>query len=93
MTEHIYMSNYYTAKNIPVSFEFPKYMMQDVIDYFRSNLKIEETGQVFRATVKVNDRDFRFWSRRYFESVKILSPESLIKKEKMFIKSVLNEYD
>ncbi len=90
MAEHIYMS---TGETIKVSFRLPRYLIQDVLDYFQGDVSFEESEQDLVAHVKVNETDFRYWSRRYIGQIRILSPESLIKRERVYLKDVLKLYE
>lgn len=90
MAEHIYMS---TGETIKVSFRLPRYLIQDVLDYFQADVLFEESERDLVAHVKVNETDFRYWSRRYIGQIRILSPESLIRKERVYLKDVLKLYE
>ena len=91
MNEHIYM---FTGKSVRAKFEAPKYLISDILDYFKAdvNFKELENDQVL-ATVKVNETDMQLWARQYCGQIKIIEPQSLSEACKQDILDALALYE
>ena len=91
MNEHIYM---FTGKSVRAKFEAPKYLISDILDYFRANVEFKEleNDQVL-ATVKVNETDMQLWARQYCGQIKIIEPQSLAEACKQDILDALALYE
>ena len=80
MAEHIYM---FQGESAPVTFRFKKYLMDDVMDWFGSDVKITDApGDEATARVTVNLEAMRHWAMQYARHAVIISPESLRKDVK-----------
>ena len=91
MREHIYM---FGGKSIRAKFEMPKFLISDVLDYFRANVDFEDIGDgKVAAQVKVNENDMRLWARQYAGQVKITEPAALAEVCKQDLKSTLALYE
>lgn len=51
-----------------------------VIDWFGNNANIYEDDNKLYANIKSNDNAFFFWALQYQEHIKVLSPDSMVKK-------------
>lgn len=91
MNEHIYM---FTGKSVRAKFEAPKYLISDILDYFKAdvNFKELENDQVL-ATVKVNETDMQLWAGQYCGQIKIIEPQSLAEACKQDILDALALYE
>ena len=91
MNEHIYM---FGGKSVRAKFEAPKYLISDILDYFRANVEFKEleNDQVL-ATVKVNETDMQLWARQYCGQIKIIEPQSLVEACKQDILDALALYE
>ena len=91
MNEHIYM---FTGKSVSAKFEAPKYLISDILDYFKAdvNFKELENDQVL-ATVKVNETDMQLWARQYCGQIKMIEPQSLAEACKQDILDALALYE
>lgn len=91
MNEHIYM---FTGKSVRAKFEAPKYLISDILDYFKAdvNFKELENDQVL-ATVKVNETDMQLWARQYCGQIKMIEPQSLAEACKQDILDALALYE
>ena len=75
MAEHIYM---FDGKSIRARFEMPRYLISDVLDFFKANVDFEDLDKDrVLATVKVNENDMRLWARLYAGQIKITEPKAL----------------
>ena len=91
MNEHIYM---FHGKSVKAKFEAPKYLISDILDYFKAdvNFKELENDQVL-ATVKVNETDMQLWARQYCGQIKMIEPQSLAEACKQDILDALALYE
>lgn len=91
MSEHIYM---FHGKSITASFEMPKILIPDILDFFRSNVKFKELGNdKLLATVKVNEQDMRLWAKQYSGQIKVTQPKELIDLVKQDLQEALAMYE
>ena len=75
MAEHIYM---FDGKSIRARFEMPRYLISDVLDFFKANVDFEDLDKDrVLAAVKVNENDMRLWARLYAGQIKITEPKAL----------------
>lgn len=51
-----------------------------VIDWFGNNAHIYEDNHKLYANIKSNDNAFFFWALQYQEHIKVLAPETMVKK-------------
>ena len=91
MNEHIYM---FTGKSVRAKFEAPKYLISDILDYFRANVEFKELdeGNVI-ATVKANETDLRLWARQYAGQIKITEPTELAQACKQDLLDAIKLYE
>lgn len=85
MAEHLYM---FAGESVPVTFRMSKVILNDVIDWFGSDIAFsEETEEEVTARVTVNWSAMRYWAQQFSRFVKILSPTDLAEtlKEDFFI--------
>ena len=80
MAEHIYM---FSGDSIRVTFRAKRYLVSDVIDWFGKEVKFTDiTEDEVSVTVRVNEEAMRLWAMQYALHVRILEPQSLVKKVK-----------
>ena len=91
MNEHIYM---FHGKSVKAKFEAPKYLISDILDYFKAdvNFKELENDQVL-ATVKVNETDMQLWARQYCGQIKMIEPQSLAEACKQDLLDAIKLYE
>ena len=91
MNEHIYM---FTGKSVRAKFKAPKYLISDILDYFKADVNFKELdeGNVI-ATVKANETDLRLWARQYCGQIKMIEPQSLAEACKQDILDALALYE
>lgn len=91
MAEHLYM---FSGESIPVTFRMNKDILNDVIDWFGSDIIFcDETADEVTARVTVNKRAMRYWARQYCGTVKLLSPPDLVETVKSDLKWALEQYE
>lgn len=91
MVEHIYM---FAGESIPVTFRAKKYLLDDIMDWFGSDIVIsDESDDEITVRVTVNDEAMRRWALQYALHIKILSPVSLANQLKEDLQTALKYYD
>ena len=90
MAEHIYM---FSGESEPVTFRFKKYLLNDVMDWFGSDIAFtNETEDEITARVHVNLQAMRRWALQYAVHAKVLSPEGLVEEVKEDLKAAVENY-
>ena len=90
MAEHIYM---FQGESAPVEFRFKKYLINDVMDWFGSDVKITDTpGDEATARVRVNLEAMRHWAMQYGRHVKVISPQKLVNTVAADLKEAAEKY-
>ena len=90
MAEHLYM---FSGESIPVTFRMMKTILNDVIDWFGSDIAFtDETEDEVTARVTVNWSAMRYWAQQYCRFVRILTPTDLAETVKTDLQSALENY-
>ena len=90
MAEHLYM---FSGESIPVTFRMKKNILNDVIDWFGSEIAFtDETEDEVTARVTVNWSAMRYWAQQYCRFVRILTPNDLAQTVKEDLQSALENY-
>jgi len=90
MAEHLYM---FSGESIPVTFRMKKIILNDVIDWFGSDIAFfDETEEEVTARVTVNWSAMRHWALQYCRHVRVLSPPDLAQTVKEDLQNALNNY-
>lgn len=91
MSEHIYM---FSGDSATVTFCFKKYLLNDVIDFFGSEITFfDEKEDTVCARVRVNLSAMRKWAVQYALHAKILTPVSLAESVKSDLEKALENYN
>ena len=87
MAEHIYM---FSGESMPVTFLAKKYLVNDIIDWFGTDVEFfDETDEFVKVKVKVNLDAMRRWAMQYALHIKVLEPKSLADTVKNDLKQAL----
>ena len=90
MAEHLYM---YEGPSETVIFRMKKYLLDDVIDWFGTDLSFfDEDEETVTARVRVNLQAMRRWAVQYSPHVRVLFPENLVETVKQDLRSAANNY-
>ena len=90
MAEHLYM---FSGESIPVTFRMKKIIMNDVIDWFGSDIAFtDETEDEVTARVTVNWSAMRYWAQQYCRHVRVLTPTDLADTVKNDLQCALENY-
>jgi len=90
MAEHLYM---FSGKSVPVIFRMKKEIMNDVIDWFGSEITFsEETRDEVTVRVTVNWNAMRYWAQQFCRHVTILAPADLAQAVQSDLRLALQAY-
>lgn len=91
MAEHLYM---FSGESIPVTFQIDKAILNDVMDWFGSEITFfDETEHTVTARAVVNWSAMRYWAQQYGRHAKVLSPADLVQAVKEDLRFALEQYD
>ena len=90
MAEHMYM---FSGESIPVKLETTEDMMQQLVDWFGNDFRVEKVGDgKIRARVTCNAKAMRFWALQYGPYVEVLEPESIRRRVKKDLAAMTEKY-
>lgn len=90
MAEHLYM---FPGKTERVTFLAKKYLMNDLVDWFGTDLFIsDESEEEITVSVTVNISAMRLWAMQYALHVRVLEPEILAEQIKKDIQIAVENY-
>lgn len=68
-------------------------IIDDVIDWFGYDIKIQESGEKYKITAKVSQLAMEYWALQYLNAVEIVSPIDLRQKIKQDLVDALKKYE
>ncbi len=68
-------------------------MIDQVIDWFGTGVKIENEGGMYKVSVNVSLQAMEYWAMQYLNAVEIISPLSLREKLKENLRKGLDKYE
>ncbi len=68
-------------------------MIDQVIDWFGTGVKIEKEGGMYKVSVRVSLQAMEYWAMQYLNAVEIVSPACLREKLKENLKNGLQKYE
>ena len=81
-------------ESAPVEFRFKKYLINDVMDWFGNDVKINDVpGDEATARVTVNLEAMRHWAMQYARHATVLSPQSLAATVTADLKEAVENYE
>ena len=91
MAEHLYM---FSGESEAVSFRMKKHLINDVIDWFGTDVSfIDEGEDDVTVKVVVNLKAMRLWAIQYAPYVQVLKPQSLADDIKQALQQALEQYE
>lgn len=91
MAEHLYM---FSGKSEPVSFRMKKHILNDVIDWFGTDVVFsDESDDEVTARVDVNLKAMRLWAIQYGPYVTVLTPKSLANEVIQSFQIAMHQYE
>ena len=83
----------FAGESVPVSFRMSKVILNDVIDWFGSEIAFsDETEDQVTARVTVNWSAMRYWAQQFCRHVRILAPADLAKTVQEDLSLALKAY-
>jgi len=90
MAEHMYM---FSGPSIPVKLETTEDMMQELVDWFGNDFRVEKIGEgKIRARVVCNEKAMRYWALQYGPYVEVLEPKKIREELLEDIKKMAEKY-
>ena len=90
MAEHMYM---FSGESIPVKLETTADMMQQLVDWFGNDFRVEDIGNgKIRARVICNEEAMHYWALQYGPYVEVLEPKKIRDKLSKDIKEMAKKY-
>ena len=90
MAEHMYM---FSGESVPVKLETTEDMMQELVDWFGNDFRVEKIGEdKIRARVVCNAKAMRFWALQYGPYVEVLEPKAIRDQLSKDIKAMAEKY-
>lgn len=84
----------FTGKSVVVTFRMKKYILNDVIDWFGTEIAFfDETEEEVTARVTVNYHAMRHWAIQYCRHIQILTPTDLAETVKSDLQEALEKYE
>ena len=84
----------FSGESIPVTFRMKKTILNDVIDWFGSDIIFsDETEEDVTARVTVNWSAMRYWAQQYCRFVRILTPNDLTQTVKEDLQEAFHNYE
>lgn len=83
----------FTDKFERVEFWAAEEVLDQVIDWFGKDLKIENEGGRYKVSLLVSPNAMEYWALQYVKSVEIISPKSLRDQIKETLECGLKKYD
>ena len=91
MSEHMYM---FSGESIPVKLETTEDMMQELVDWFGNDFRVEKVGDgKIRARVTCNAKAMRFWALQYGPYVEVIEPEALREQLRSDTSAMAKKYE
>lgn len=89
MAEHIYM---FSGPSVKCTFTAPLKFMQQIIDWFGTDIRVKKLEEQVQVTVSVNEQAMLHWALQYGPSVTVTGPESLVDTMKATLKEMSERY-
>ncbi len=67
--------------------------IDQVIDWFGTDVKIEKEGGMYKVSVRVSLQAMEYWAMQYLNAVEVISPPSLREKLKRNLQNAVEKYD
>ena len=83
----------FTDKPQNIVFYASPTIIDDVIDWFGYDVKIQEQGEKYKITAKVSPLAMEYWALQYLNAVEIVSPVDLRQKIKQDLLVALKKYE
>lgn len=86
--------NLWSGEPVHITFQCKKYMMNDIVDSFGTNLRIEELlDNMMKVYVQASESSMLHWAIQFADAVEVLSPQSLREQIADTLRNALKKYD
>lgn len=86
--------NLWSGDAVHITFKCKQYMMNDVVDSFGTDLRIEKLpDDMIKVHVQVSESAMLHWAIQFADVVEVLSPRSLREKITEILRNALKKYD
>lgn len=89
MNEHLYM---FSGNSVNVKFRASKMVLNDIIDWFGTEINIFDESEQIIVTAKVNETAFYKWAIQYCEFVEVIEPKKVRKNVGAALKKAIKKY-
>lgn len=86
--------NLWSGEPVHITFQCKKYMMNDIVDSFGTNLRIEELpDNMIKVHVQASESSILHWAIQFADAVEVLSPQSLREQIAETLRNALRKYE
>lgn len=86
--------NLWSGEPVHITFQCKKYMMNDIVDSFGTNLRIEELpDDMMKVYVQASESSMLHWAIQFADAVEVLSPQSLREQIAETLRNALRKYE
>jgi predicted DNA-binding transcriptional regulator YafY len=82
----------FTDKIETITFWAGDWIVDQVVDWFGFDSKIEQVGDKFKVTVRVSPNAMEYWAMQYLNAVEVLSPLELRERIKKNVQVANEKY-
>ncbi len=91
LAEH---SNLWSGTAVYITFRCPKYLMNDIVDSFGTNVRIEtKSDDDMIVHVRAGEESMKKWAIQFSDAVEVLTPVSLRKQIAEELRNALKKYE
>jgi predicted DNA-binding transcriptional regulator YafY len=85
--------NLWSGNAVHITFQCKQYMMNDVVDSFGTDLRIEKLpDDMIKVHIQVSESAMLHWAIQFADAVEVLSPQSLRKQIAETLRNALEKY-
>lgn len=86
--------NLWSGKPMHITFQCKQYMMNDVVDSFGTDLRIEKLpDDMIKVHVQVSESAMLHWAIQFADAIEVLSPQSLREQIAETLRNALRKYE
>jgi len=83
----------FTDKLEKITFYADEEIVDQIVDWFGKNVKIEKVDDKLKVTVKASPNAMEFWAMQYLNYVEIIAPNELRERIKENLTNAINKYN
>lgn len=86
--------NLWSGEPVHITLQCKKYMMNDIVDSFGTNLRIEELpDNMIKVHIQASESSILHWAIQFADAVEVLSPQSLREQIAETLRNALRKYE